>query len=51
MIYILLGVLYGMGAQATASKLGIDIASASRITQSFFDNFRTMKAWILQIKA
>jgi DNA polymerase-1 len=44
------GVIYGMGAQATASKLGIAVAQASRITQSFFDHFRQMRSWIQQIK-
>jgi DNA polymerase I-like protein with 3'-5' exonuclease and polymerase domains len=43
-------VIYGMGAQATASKLGIEVAQASRITQSFFDHFRQMRSWIQQIK-
>ena len=40
-----------MGAQAAAAKLGIDVASASRITQAFFDHFKQIKVWIQQIKA
>lgn len=44
------GVLYGMGAQATASKLGIEVAVASKITQTFFDHFRQIRSWIQQIK-
>ena len=47
----LTGVLYGMGSQAAAVKLGIDVASASRITQAFFDHFKQIKVWIQQIKA
>ena len=39
-----------MGAQATANKLGIEVAAASRITQSFFDAFKQMKSWIMHIK-
>lgn len=47
---VCLGVLYGMGAQATAAKLGIDVASANQITSSFFRHFKNMKAWIQSIK-
>jgi DNA polymerase I-like protein with 3'-5' exonuclease and polymerase domains len=39
-----------MGAQATAAKLGIDVAQASRITQTFFNHFKQIRLWIQQIK-
>lgn len=39
-----------MGPQATAAKLSIDVSTASRITQTFFDHFRQIRAWIQQIK-
>lgn len=39
-----------MGAQATAAKLGIDVAQASRITQTFFNHFKQIRSWIQQIK-
>ena len=48
--FALLGVLYGMGAAATAAKLGMEVAAAGRITQAFFDHFKQIKAWIQQIK-
>lgn len=39
-----------MGPALAATKLGIDIASANRITHAFFDNFKQMKAWMSKIK-
>ena len=45
------GVLYGMGPQAAAAKLSISVEAASRITQTFFDNFKQIRTWIQQIKA
>lgn len=47
---VCLGVLYGMGPQATAAKLGIDVAAANQITHSFFNHFKKMKTWISHIK-
>ena len=45
-----LGTIYGMGPALAATKLGIDIASANRITYAFFDNFKQMKSWMTKIK-
>ena len=39
-----------MGAPATATKLGIDVGAAGRITQTFFDHFPQIRAWIQQTK-
>lgn len=47
---ICLGVLYGMGPQAAAARLGIDINTASKITNSFFNNFPQVKSWIQRVK-
>ncbi|RYH20983.1 hypothetical protein EON65_21850 [archaeon] len=47
---ICLGVLYGMGAYAIAAKLKMDVATAAKITQSFFNNFANIKVWINRIK-
>jgi DNA polymerase I-like protein with 3'-5' exonuclease and polymerase domains len=49
-LFVHTGVLYGMGPQATTNKLGIEVAQASKITQSFFDHFRQIRTWIQQIK-
>jgi len=48
---ICLGVLYGMGPAAAAAKLNIEVSAAARITQSFFNHFKQMKAWTAKIKA
>ena len=40
-----------MGPQAAAAKLSISVEAASRITQTFFDNFKQIRTWIQQIKA
>lgn len=47
---ICLGVLYGMGPQAASTKLGIDVMTASKITNSFFSNFSQVKVWIHRVK-
>jgi DNA polymerase I-like protein with 3'-5' exonuclease and polymerase domains len=47
---MLAGVLYGMGTQATAAKLGIDVARASSIISTFFDRFKQIKVWIQRVK-
>eukprot|EP01031_Cornospumella_fuschlensis_P038285 gene38285-46522_t len=48
---ICLGVLYGMGPYAIAAKLKMDVATAAKITQSFFNNFANVKVWITRIKS
>jgi DNA polymerase I-like protein with 3'-5' exonuclease and polymerase domains len=48
--FVLAGVLYGMGTQATATKLGIDVARASSIISTFFDRFKQIKVWIQRVK-
>jgi hypothetical protein len=44
------GTIYGMGPALAAAKLGIDVASANRITHSFFNNYKQMKSWMMTIK-
>jgi len=48
---ICLGVIYGMGPQAAASKLGLDVPAVNKITHAFFEKFRSIKSWLQQIKA
>lgn len=47
---ICLGVLYGMGPQSAATNLGIDVVTASKITNSFFNSFSQVKTWIQRVK-
>eukprot|EP01035_Chromulina_nebulosa_P046851 gene46851-63475_t len=48
---ICLGVVYGMGNEAAAAQLKIDVRAVKAITESFFKLFPQMKAWIHNIKA
>lgn len=48
LVYI--GVLYGMGPQAAAAKLGITVQSVNTILQSFYRKFNTVKKWISDVK-
>jgi hypothetical protein len=47
---ICLGCIYGMGPQAAAARLGIEVATVSCITQSFFQHFRGVLQWIRRIR-
>ena len=47
---MLLGVLYGMGPQLAAARLGISVAAVNKITHSFFDRFQTVKKWMNDVK-
>eukprot|EP01041_Mallomonas_annulata_P005934 gene5934-11971_t len=47
---ICLGVIYGMGPQAAAAKLGISVATVKTITEAFFDRFKAVKAWLQEIR-
>ena len=44
------GTIYGMGPALAAAKLGIDIASANRITYAFFNSYKEMKLWMTKTK-
>lgn len=46
-----IGVVYGMGNEAAAAQLKIDVRAVKAITESFFKLFPQMKAWIHNIKA
>lgn len=39
-----------MGPALAASKLGIDVAAANRITNAFFNKYKDMKLWMTKIK-
>eukprot|EP01033_Poteriospumella_lacustris_P000423 gene423-278_t len=47
---ICLGCIYGMGPVAAAARLGIDVATVSQITTSFFRSFRGVSQWIQRIR-
>lgn len=47
---ICLGVIYGMGVSSTANRLGITILEATEVLNSFFDRFKSVNAWIAQVK-
>jgi DNA polymerase-1 len=47
---VCLGVIYGMGPQAMAAKLGLTANEASRIMKRFFDTFHGMKEWMNGVK-
>ena len=42
--------MYGMGPQAASEKLSIDLSQVMKITTAFFDKFKSIKAWLQQIK-
>lgn len=42
---ICLGIIYGMGKEATASKLGIDINTVTKMINTFFNKFEQVKIW------
>lgn len=46
----IVGTIYGMGPALAASKLGIDVAAANRITNAFFNKYKDMKLWMMKIK-
>jgi DNA polymerase I-like protein with 3'-5' exonuclease and polymerase domains len=48
--FLVAGVLYGMGPQAAAAKLGISVPAASQITNAFFDRFKEVKRWVAAVK-
>lgn len=43
--------MYGMGLQAVATKLSIDVNTASSIMQAFYRKFPTVKNWIKKTKS
>jgi hypothetical protein len=45
-----IGTIYGMGPALAASKLGIDVAAANRVTNAFFNKYKDMKLWMMKIK-
>jgi DNA polymerase I len=45
-----IGVMYGMGLQAVASKLSIDTSTASAIMSAFYKKFGTVRDWIQTTK-
>jgi DNA polymerase I-like protein with 3'-5' exonuclease and polymerase domains len=47
---VCLGVIYGMGAQAMAARLGIQVGDAQHIMQAFFDRFNHVQAWMHRVK-
>ena len=49
-ILLISGTIYGMGPALAASKLGIDVASANRITNAFFNKYKDMRLWMMKIK-
>lgn len=50
LVTLLIGVVYGMGNEAAAAQLKIDVRAVKAITESFFKLFPQMKAWIQNIK-
>ena len=42
--------MYGMGNEAAAAQLKVDVKTVTIITTSFFTLFPQMKAWIQNIK-
>jgi len=47
---ICLGVVYGMGNEAAAAQLKVDVNTVRKITDSFFQLFPQMKNWVQNIK-
>jgi DNA polymerase I len=48
---VCLGVIYGMGAPAMATRLNIEVAVAAQIMNSFFERFKQVQSWIARVKA
>jgi DNA polymerase I-like protein with 3'-5' exonuclease and polymerase domains len=42
--------MYGMGTQATATKLSVDTNTATSITNAFYRKFGTVRDWIQSTK-
>eukprot|EP00602_Paraphysomonas_sp_CaronLab_P012565 CAMPEP_0185040530 /NCGR_PEP_ID=MMETSP1103-20130426/38727_1 /TAXON_ID=36769 /ORGANISM="Paraphysomonas bandaiensis, Strain Caron Lab Isolate" /LENGTH=774 /DNA_ID=CAMNT_0027579881 /DNA_START=309 /DNA_END=2633 /DNA_ORIENTATION=+ len=47
---VCLGVIYGMGPQAAAARLNIDVPTVNSIIRSFYGKFNTVKQWISNTK-
>jgi DNA polymerase I len=47
---IALGVVYGMGPQAAAARLNIDVVTAAKISNSFLNSFPQVRTWIQKVK-